>query len=323
MAQAKLVPYRIENFPEIAPILVKAQGQMSAKLRGEIIRAIDDGDDGFSRAFQLEAPATERQRTYTIGELANSHRNEEHYQRLDPELIDDILFGRLGMIRRTGGGSPMRLQRDILVGWIVRHSENVEVGPIIGGGRHRMMALQIMLRAAAPNASIDSLALRCMTRQFRTRDDLVRAVFADQEGRVMTRAEKREREASGLNMTSRDGLMASLPGLKRDDYGTALGGFVKICAIEEGFNQLTLDQFAAAGVTAYNLLKKDNKGLNQRVHDSEGELLIRFGEASCRNLGSLLPAVLADKKSKGPTNSKLARALARTLAAQTGLVCTF
>lgn len=318
MATAKLVPYRIENFAELTPLLEKAQQAMSVKLKSDIIRAIDDGDDGFSRAFQLEAPSTERQRTYSIGELAESHRQEEHYQRLIPEQIEEVLFGRLGMIRRIGGGSPMRLQRDLLIGWIVRHSENVEIGPIIAGGRHRFMALQIMLLAAAPNANIDSLALRCMTRQFRTRDDLVRAVFADQEGRVMTRAEKREREASGLNMTSRDSLMASLPQLKRDDYSTALGGFVKLCAIEENLDQLTLDQFAAAGVTAYNLLKKHNKGLNQRVYESNGKMLATFGEASCRSLTTLLSTVLADN-SRGPKNSKLAKAIARTIAAQTGL----
>jgi hypothetical protein len=321
MAIAKLVSYRIENFPELAPVLAKAQEQMSVKQKTEIIRAIDNGDDGFSRAFQLEAPSSECQRTYTFGELADSCLNEEHYQRLDVAPIEEVLFGRLGMIRRTGGGSPMRLQRDPLIGWIIRKSENVEIGPIIGGGRHRLMALQIMLRAAAPGANIDSLTIRCMTRFFRNRDELVRAVFADQEGRVMARAEKREREATGLNMTSREGLAASLGQLKRDDYGTALGGFVKLCAIENGLDDLTLDQFAAAGVTAYNILKKENKGLNQKVHDTDGAMLVQFGDASCRALSSLLPSVMADR-SRGPKNSKLAKALARTIAVQTNLICT-
>lgn len=318
MAVAKLVPYRLENFPELTPLLEKAVQVMSAKLKVDITRAIDDGDDGFSRAFQLEAPATERQRAYTFGELANSYRHEEHYQRLMVEQIEEVLFGRLGMVRRAGGGSPMRLQRDLLVGWIVRHSENVEIGPIIAGGRHRFMALQIMLRAAAPNANIDNLALRCMTRQFRTRDDLVRAVFADQEGRVMTRAEKRERQAAGLSLASREALVASLRHLKRDDYSTALGGFVKLTAIEENLDQLSLDQFAAAGVTAYNILKKYNKGLNQRICDSEGKMLEAFGEASAKSIVTVLPAVMADR-SRGPKNSKLAKALARSIAAQTGL----
>ena len=321
MAQAKLVSYRIENFPELVPLLAKAQEQMSAKQKAEIIRAIDNGDDGFSRAFQLEAPSSECQRTYTLGELADSYLNEEHYQRLNVAPIESVLFERLGMIRRTGGGSPMRLQRDPLIGFIVRKSENVEIGPIIAGGRHRLMALQIMLRAAAPSANIDSLAIRCMTRFFRNRDELVRAVFADQEGRVMARAEKREREATGLNMTSREGLAASLGQLKRDDYGTALGGFVKLCAIENGLDDLTLDQFAAAGVTAYNILKKENKGLNQKVHDTDGTMLVQLGDASCRVLTSLLPSVMADR-SKGPKNSKLAKALARTIAVQTNLICT-
>lgn len=321
MATAKLVPYRIECFPELAPVLARAQEQMTVKLRSEIIRAIDDGDDGFSRAFQLEAPATERQRTYTIGELAESYKNDEHYQRLVPDHVEDVLFGRIGMIRRLGGGSPMRLQRDILIGWIVRHSENVEIGPIIAGGRHRFLAIQILLKAAAPNANIDNLALRCMTRHFRTRDDLVRAVFADQEGREMTRAEKREREASNLNITSREGLLASLPQIKRDDYSTALGGFVRISAIEQNLDQFTLDQFAAAGVTAYNQLRKDNKGLNQKVFESNCKLLASFGEASDRSLSAVMPTVMADN-SRGPKSSKLAKALARSIAAQTGLNCS-
>lgn len=319
MAPTSLIkPYRLDNFPELTPVLERARESMTAKLRDRIVRAIDSGDDGFSREFQLEAPSTERQRTYTVKELAESSEHEVDYQRLFPELVEDVLFGRLGMVRRIGGGNPMQLQRDLLIGWIVRRSENVEIGPIIAGGRHRFMALQILLKAAVPGANIEPVQLRCMTRQFRSRDELVRAIFADQEGRTMTRAEKREREANGLDTTSIEGLKACLEGLKRDDYPTALGGFVRLYAIRQGLNELALDQFAASGVTAYNLLKKANKGLNQRVHDSHGKLLEQLGDAACSSLVNVLPDVVADK-SRGPRNSKLAKALARHIAAKLDL----
>lgn len=316
MATASLIrPYLIENFPELAPLLDEMRGLMDAfpKFRERIIIAIDDGDDGFSRAFQIEAPASERQRFYSFGELIESYQNETEPQRIIAANVREVLLGPLGMFRRLGGGSPMPLQRDLLIGWIVQRSENIEIGPIIAGGRHRFMALQILIKAAAPNADISKLLLRCSTRHFRTRDELVRAIFADQEGRTMSRAEKRERGAVGLDMTSMDGLRSCLAALKRDDYPVALGGFVRLCAIEKGLDGLTLDQFAAAGVTAYNTLKRHNKGLNQRVYDSQGSMLADLGETACRCLPTVLSEVAQDK-SRGPKNSKLAKALACYLA---------
>lgn len=316
--QALKIAYRLENFPELQPLLERARESMSARLKADITRAIDDGEDGFARAFQLDAPATEQQRTYAIGELADSYKNETDYQRLGSEHIEDILFGPIGLIKRSGGGSPMPLQRDILIGWIVVLSKNIEIGPVICGGRHRFMALQIMLKAACPEANIDRVRLRCVTRHFKTRDDMVRAIFADQEGRKMGAAEKRERKATGLDLTSRGNLIASLTGISRKDYPTALGAFVKLSALEQSLNGLTLDQYAAAGVTAYNTLLKFNRGLNQQVADSDGAKLIQFAEIASSVLPDVVPDVVADRR-RGPKNTKLGRVLARKIAARCNL----
>lgn len=320
MSTAFNKPYRLENFPELIPVLEKVKEAMTQKLRNEIRRAVDGLEDDFSRAFQISKPATEVSRSYTIAELAESYVHETDAQRLFPELIEDILLGRHGMVRRRGGGSPMPLGRDPLIGFIYRRSENEEIGPIIAGGRHRFMALQIMLKAAVPEANIEKLTIRCQTCIFRNRDELVRAIFLDQEGRTMSRAEKREREAGALQLTSIEDLRKSLAFVRRDDYPTALGGYIRLCAIESGFDQMSLDQFAASGVTAFSLLKKSNKGLNQKVHETNGRLLADMGEAACNCLPTVLPTVMSDT-SRSPKKSKLAKAIARQVAAKLDLNC--
>jgi len=313
MANAANVPYRPENFADLEPIQAKAAELMPEKLRRAVIKAIQGGDHQFSNEFQIDS--ADEQRSYTLQQLINSYENETDLQRIDPKSSDSILFGPNGMIRRRGGGSPALLTEDIEVGFIDDHFNPI-VGPVITSGRNRLLALQIFIQAAAPGARYDSIKIRCSTRKFKSRDELARRIVqANTESRNMNRAETRERRAGakGLNTASRAGLIDSLPNItKIDDLATAFGGFIKLCAIEQSLNGLTLDQYSAAGVTAYGHLRKANKGLNKRISDDTA-VLVKMADSACAALPALVEQAMADK-SRGPKNSKLARLLAAEIA---------
>ena len=313
MANATNVPYLVENFPELASIQAKAAELMPDKLKRAIIKAIQGNDHQFSRDFQIDS--ADEQRSYTFEQLINSYENETDLQRIDPKSLELILFGPNGMIRRRGGGSPSPLTEDIEVGFIDDRLNPV-IGPVITSGRNRLMSLQILIQAAAPGARLNDIRIRCSTRRFKSRDELTRRIVqANTEARNMGRAETRERRAGakGLNLSGRTALVESLPTVTRiEDFATAFGGFVKLCSIEQNLNGLTLDQYSAAGVTAFGHLRKANKDLNKRITD-DTSVLVNMADTACNVLPALVEVAMSDK-SRGPRNSKLARLLANEIA---------
>lgn len=313
MANVTNVPYRPENFPELMPIRAKAAELFPDKLKRQVIKALQGNDHAFSNEFQIDS--ADEQRTYTLGELINSHENETDWQRLESKSADSILFGPNGMIRRRGGGSPCPLMEDIEIGF-VDDRINPVIGPVITSGRNRLIALQIFIEAALPGARIDDIRIRCSTKRFKSRDEMARRIVqANTESRSMGRAEARERRAGakGLNTSSRPALIESLPNIvKVDDLATAFGGFIKLCAIEQNLNTLTLDQYSAAGVTAYGHLRKANRDLSKRISSNTDEL-VRMADTACAALPALVLQVMGDK-SRGPKNSKLARLMAAEIA---------
>lgn len=313
MANATNVPYLPENFGELEPIRAKAAEAMTDKLRRQVAKALQGNDNAFSNDFQIDSP--DELKYYPFSELINSYENETDLQRIDPKSVESILFGHNGIIRRRGGGAPAPLMEDIEIGF-VDDRVNPIIGPIITSGRNRLVALQIFIHAAVPGARIDDVRLRCSTRKFKSRDDLARRIVqANTEARNMGRAETRERKAGakGLNTSNRNSLIESLPSIaKVEDLATAFGGFIKLCAIEQSLNGLTLDQYSAAGVTAYGYLKKANKDLNKRVNANTA-VLVDMADTACAAMPALLEQALADT-SRGPKNSKLARLLAREVA---------
>jgi len=313
MANAINLPYLPTNFSELDAVRAKAAELFPEKLKRQVAKALQGNDHAFSNEFQIDS--ADDQKSYTFSELINSYENETDLQRIDPKSVESVLFGPNGMIRRRGGGAPALLMEDIEIGF-VDDRVNPVIGPVITSGRNRLVALQIFIDAAVPGARIDDVRLRCGTRKFKSRKELAdRIVQANTEARNMGRAETRERKAGakGLNTSSRSGLIESLPSItKIDDFATAFGGFIKLCAIEQQLNGLTLDQYSAAGVTAYGHLRKANKDLNKKINDNT-DVLVQMADTACASLPVLVGQAMADN-SRGPRNSKLARLLAKEVA---------
>ena len=87
---------------------------------------------------------------------------------------------------------------------------------------------------------------------------------------------------------------------------------MRLCAAEKDLPVLTVDQFAASGVTVYNSLLKANKDLNSRV-DENTDLLVQMADCACDNIQAALPEVEANR-ARGAKSHKLAKILTRKVA---------
>ena len=315
MPQTTNRSYALANWPELQPVIDKAASKISDTHARLITRAIDQMD-GSTISGLLQVSTNDTRRMYTVQDLIDSAFNETSQQRIIPDAVDGILFGQDGLIHRSGGGRAPHLMEDIEVAYIVKPSQNLEIGPIITSGRNRLMALQVLLEAASPGASIGHIQIRCSTATYSSREDVERRIVSANMGsRTMARAEIRERHAGGkgLNCSSRDALIESLSNSSSNKvYPTAFGALLRQCAEDNGMEELTKDQFAASGVTTYNALLKSNKDLNKRI-DSNTDLLVKLADCACEHLQVAIPEALASK-SRGPKSGKLAKILTRKVA---------
>ena len=304
--------YDLANWPEVSSLLERASAKMCEQQRSSIKSALRDNT--FSNLFQVQTG--DQRRTFSLDELCGSSSNETSQQRIDPKAVSDVLFGTDGLISCSNSKRNQRLMEDIEVAFILDIVNGIEIGPIITSGRNRLIALQILLKAAAPNAALQRVNIRCSTIHLADRSQVEsRIVSANMGSRKMAMAENRERFAGGqgLNTSSRDALIESLPTVaSKKVYPAAFGALVKLCAIERGLNGLTIDQYAASGVTTYNALDKANKGLSNRI-DQDTNLLVRLADCACNNLQQALPEVMAST-SRGAKSHKMAKILVRRVA---------
>jgi hypothetical protein len=309
--------YNLANWPELNDLAARAAESMGESHRRDLTAALD-GRNGATVSGYLQVGTTDERRSYTLSELCQSSTNETSQQRIDPQAVEGILFGADGMIRRAGGGRAPHLMEDIEVAFIVKPSLGLEIGPIITSGRNRLMAAQILIKAAAKNALLDNVRIRCTTIHLPDRDSVERRIVAANMGsRNMAQAEVRERRAggAGLNVSSRAALEASLLEVNSNKvYPAAFGALVKLHAIDQNLNGLTLDQYAATGVTVFNSLVKANKTLNKSVDTNTG-LLVKMADCACSHIAAALPQVHANN-SRGSKSGKLAKILVRRVAEQ-------
>lgn len=307
--------YDLANWPELSGEIAEATEKMGDTHRRLLIQALD-GLGGSTFSGLLQVPTGDQRRQFTLRELLDSAQHETSQQRIMPSAVHNILFGADGLIRRSGGGRAEHLMEDIEVAYIVQASRGIEIGPIITSGRNRLMAIQILLKAAAPECVIDHIKIRCSTIHLPDRDAVERRIVSANMGsRSMAAAEIRERRAGGkgLNVSSRQALIDSLSNASSNRvYAPAFGAIVKLCAIEKNLNGLTLDQYAASGVSTYNALAKANKDLTKRI-DNDTDLLVRLADTACESIEAALPEVHANR-SRGAKAHKLAKILTRKVA---------
>ena len=259
------VSYDPSNFPALAFIEERAAEQLNrakggAKaLKTKIEEAADSGAN-LTPEFQVIKPdGGNALRSFTLGELADSAEHEITPQSVDLQAVEDILFGRYGLIRKTGGGRADRLMEDIEVAYIKNVAAGTTTGPIITSGRHRTLALQIMLKAAGMNGYRD-FSVRCSVINVSSDEQVQdRIISANTGSRDFSRAEIRERlgSNSGVTLTSCQAIEATiLLANKTADFKAAFSAYVKLLSSELQLNSFTPAQYSDSGNSLWNELEK-------------------------------------------------------------------
>lgn len=318
------VSYDPSNFSALAALEERAAALMNSKdgaapLKARIKKAAATGD--LTTEFQVVKPdGGNALRSFTLGELADSAEHEVTPQAIDPKSVEEILFGRYGLVRKTGGGRAERLMEDIEVAYIKDLAAGTTVGPIITSGRHRSVSLQLMLKAAGYNGYRD-FKVRCSVITVTTQEQLQdRIISANTGSRDFSRSEIRERLGSvrGVDLTSCQGIQATiLQADKSDDIKAAFAAYLKLLAVDLKLNTFTpaqysdagsslwsqLDKLRPEGGTFYKWIKVDQEGRFRQVMTA-----VRNGLPTAVNQALHNP-------SSGPKAGKLAKALAPMVAA--------
>lgn len=97
----------------------------------------------------IQFPSASEAELLTLGELANTAKNEYNEQFIDSRALRKVLFGRYGIAKATlKGADQCRLGLPIQVCYRRPQYTTQLTMPVISSGRHRLLALQALLYAA-------------------------------------------------------------------------------------------------------------------------------------------------------------------------------
>lgn len=321
------VSYDPSNFAALASIEERAAELMNrakdgaAMLKKKILGVASQGAD-LTPGFQVVKPdGGQALRLFTFGELADSAQHEVTPQAVDADAVNDILFGRYGLIRKTGGGHADRLMEDIEVAFIKDVAAGTTTGPIITSGRHRTLALQLMLKAAGIVGYRD-FRVRCSVIQVGSQEQIQdRIISANVGSRDFSRAEIRERLGSSGNvlLTSCQNIEATiLLAENTSELKAAFSSYVKLLAVELQLNTFTPAQYSDSGNCLWSQLEKVRPEGGTFAKWLKGDKETRFAAVMSAVRASLPLAIAAALRDPagGAKASKIAKALAPMVAAK-------
>ena len=316
--------YDPSNFSVLAPVMEKAKELLakSPKLQAKVIKAVRSSNASLTEGFQITKPeGGSALRPFTFGELADSAINENNAQSVDPSAVSDVLFGRYGLIQKAGGGRTEFLMEDIEVAFIKDLVSGDVQGPIITSGRHRTLALQVMLIAAGIRGYRD-VYVRCSVIVCNNAQEIqARIISANTGSRDFSRAEIRERNGSTSGLVlfsceSIDATIVSADNLK--EFKAAFSSYIKLAAAELGLNHFTPAQYSDAGNSLWNTLDSARPEGGTMAKWIKADKQGRFAQVMDSVKATLPTAVIAAQHSeaKGPKATRLAKALAPNVIAQ-------
>ena len=310
----------------LAPLIERATEYMNrpkggaAALKGDLLKYVVPSGSLQSH-FQIKKPdGGAALREFTFEELAAGATAESVPQAVDVEAVSSILFGRDGLIKKFGGGRADRLMEDIEVCYIRDLVADTVVGPIITSGRHRNLALQILLLAAGINA-YRRIKVRCSVIEVGSHQEAQQRIISANTGsRDFSRAEIRERIGStgGVSLLNCDAIQSTiLQANTAKDFKAAFSAYVKFLAADLQLNHFTPAQYSDAGNSLWNELEKlrpQGGTFSKWIKtDKEG----RFNCVMSAVKTTLPSAVVTAQHnpSNGPKAGKIAKALAPAVAA--------
>lgn len=317
--------YLAENFSGLASVLERAKEHMdrakggAGVLKTKILKEVASSGS-LEHGFQVKKPdGGTALRSFTFGELADSAINEVTAQSVDCNAVNDILFGRYGLIRKAGGGRAEYLMEDIEVAFIRDLIAGTQIGPIITSGRHRTLALQILLEAAGVKGFRD-VKVRCSVIELENQDQIQeRIISANTGSREFSRSEIRERvgSTSGVLLSSCESISATIVSAhKKDDFKAAFSSYLKLLAAKTNANHFTPAQYSDAGNSLWNALEKMRPNGGTLIGWVKIDKEARFSRLMQAVEEYLLDAVgkAQQDPARGSKASKIAKALAPSVA---------
>lgn len=138
--------YDILDYPGFQDLLARATKDISQDYAATIRDASRTGN--FSLLVQVGANCdAECVEVMTLGELMDTKANEHGEQFIDCRAAEKVLFGKYG-ICKPSNGQPRRLALPIQVTFTKGSFDPLPHSPTISSGRHRLICLYMLLRAA-------------------------------------------------------------------------------------------------------------------------------------------------------------------------------
>ena len=142
--------------------------------------------------------------TMTIGELRNTKVNEAGDQFIDLKAAQKVLFGRFGICRPTIG-QPRKLALPIQVTYTKGQFDSEPSKPCISSGRHRLMALLILLSAAGfADYEIDEIPVRITSCVVTSNEDFAMIMEANNQSRAQKARELANHKLVASSITTND-----------------------------------------------------------------------------------------------------------------------
>lgn len=327
MAASLFSNYDPVEISDLAPLIERATEFMNrpkggaAELKKRLLNRMA-ACNSLRLDFQIKKPeGGSALREFAFSDLAEGASHESLPQAVDSNAVEQILFGRDGLIKKTGGGRADRLMEDIEVAFIQDVIANTVVGPIVTSGRHRTLALQILLMAAGIKG-YRNIKVRCSVIEVGSLQEVQeRIISANVGSRDFSRAEIRERLGStgGVSLISCDAIQSTiLQANTAKDFKAAFSAYVKLLAADLQLNFYTPVQYSDAGNSLWNELEKarpEGGTFSKWIKtDKEG----RFSKVMASVKQTLPTAVVTAQhnSANGSKAGKIAKALAPIVAVQ-------
>ena len=188
------------NLLELAAV---ASDKITAEYREVLRNAVKTGN--FASYAQLPgACAPECVEYMTIGELRGTKNNESGDQFIDPKAAHKVLFGTYGICKPTTG--PARaLALPIQVTYTKGQFDHEPTSPCISSGRHRLMALCILLNACGLSEfEIDEVPVRVTTCVVRDEKDFAMIMETNNQSRRQSTRELANHKLVSLGIVTND-----------------------------------------------------------------------------------------------------------------------
>lgn len=154
-------PYDIREVQFGDSLITELAGILSEDFKSSLRQVCNTG----SLPDFLQFPSASEPELMSIGELADTGKNEEAEQFIDERALRKVLIGRYGIARSSlKGVESCRLALPIQVSYLRAPFTTPLTRPVISSGRHRLLATQALLLAAGLQwAEVRAAKLRVTT----------------------------------------------------------------------------------------------------------------------------------------------------------------